>query len=264
MRVATWNVNGLRRGRLPAALAARAPARRGGPPGAEARRRAVSARRARGARLPARCVTGRRAGTASPCCRASPPRRCRSACPARRSSARGCSPRGPAGSSSASVYVPNGKYVGHEDFPRKLAWLDALAGAPRARSAPERPPAWWAATSTSVRRPSTRGTRRGCAGHIFHTDEERARFQRLLDARARRRLPRAAPGDAGLLLVGLPRPAASTGATACASTSCSAASSAREARARVEIDRDWRKKQEGLTPSDHAPVWADVGGDGVD
>jgi len=26
----------------------------------------------------------------------------------------------------------------------------------------------------------------------------------------------------------------------------------------AEIDRDWRKKQDGLTPSDHAPVWADL------
>ena len=26
----------------------------------------------------------------------------------------------------------------------------------------------------------------------------------------------------------------------------------------TEIDRDFRKKQEGLTPSDHAPVWADL------
>jgi exonuclease III len=26
----------------------------------------------------------------------------------------------------------------------------------------------------------------------------------------------------------------------------------------VEIDRDWRKKHDGLTPSDHAPVWADL------
>ena len=26
-----------------------------------------------------------------------------------------------------SVYVPNGKHIGHDDFPRKLAWLDALA-----------------------------------------------------------------------------------------------------------------------------------------
>ena len=26
----------------------------------------------------------------------------------------------------------------------------------------------------------------------------------------------------------------------------------------VEIDRDYRKKKQGLTPSDHAPVWADL------
>lgn len=25
-------------------------------------------------------------------------------------------------------------------------------------------------------------------------------------------------------------------------------------------DRDWRKKQQGLTPSDHAPVWVDLDG----
>ena len=24
-----------------------------------------------------------------------------------------------------TLYIPNGKYVGHEDFPRKLEWLDA-------------------------------------------------------------------------------------------------------------------------------------------
>ena len=27
----------------------------------------------------------------------------------------------------------------------------------------------------------------------------------------------------------------------------------------AEIDRDYRKKREGWTPSDHAPVWADLG-----
>jgi exodeoxyribonuclease-3 len=31
------------------------------------------------------------------------------------------------GLSFTTVYCPNGKAVGHEDFPRKLAWLDALA-----------------------------------------------------------------------------------------------------------------------------------------
>jgi exonuclease III len=26
----------------------------------------------------------------------------------------------------------------------------------------------------------------------------------------------------------------------------------------VEIDRDFRKKKQGLTPSDHAPIWLDL------
>ena len=32
-----------------------------------------------------------------------------------------------------TLYIPNGKYVGHEDFPRKLEWLDALAEHLKAR-----------------------------------------------------------------------------------------------------------------------------------
>jgi hypothetical protein len=27
---------------------------------------------------------------------------------------------------------------------------------------------------------------------------------------------------------------------------------------RLPADRDWRKKHDDLTPSDHAPVWADL------
>jgi hypothetical protein len=26
----------------------------------------------------------------------------------------------------------------------------------------------------------------------------------------------------------------------------------------VNIERDWRKKLDGMIPSDHAPVWADI------
>jgi exodeoxyribonuclease III len=39
----------------------------------------------------------------------------------------------------ASVYVPNGRAVGHEQYEYKLAWLDRLAGAVRARYAPDEP-----------------------------------------------------------------------------------------------------------------------------
>jgi exodeoxyribonuclease-3 len=94
-------------------------------------------------------------------------------------------------------------------------------------------------------------------GSIFHTDAERSRFRALLDCgfqdlyRIRHPDTQAFSwwdyrGGAfhrkqGLridLLLG-------TGAVA-------------ERLSAAEIDREWRKKREGLTPSDHAPVWADL------
>ncbi len=156
----------------------------------------------------------------------------------------------------ASVYVPNGKHTGHEDFPRKLAWLDALA-------------AHLAAQRAATPRLVVGGDFNVCPaaldswneealrGHIFHTDAERARFRGLLDAglvdvfRARHPELRAFSwwdyrGGAfhrghGLRIDFL-------------LASPAAAERVREA----AIDREWRKKKEGLIPSDHAPVWADL------
>ena len=156
----------------------------------------------------------------------------------------------------SSVYVPNGKFVGHEDFPRKLAWLDALAahldagraGAPAHviggdfNLCPEGLDSWNEA---------------GLVGRIFHTDDERARFRRLLDAglvdvfRARNPESRAFSWwdyRAGSFHKGQGLRIDFLLATA------SAAERVKE----VVIDRDYRKKQEGLIPSDHAPVYADL------
>lgn len=158
--------------------------------------------------------------------------------------------------SFTTVYVPNGKHVGHDDFPQKLAWLDALAAHLEARGrrdeqavlcgdfnlCPEGIDSW---------------NEDGLRGAIFHTDEERARFRRLLGwgwvdlFRAARPEVQAFSwwdyrGGAfhqgrGLridLLLATPAVAARVRS--------------------VEIDRDYRKKQDGLTASDHAPVLADV------
>ena len=120
----------------------------------------------------------------------------------------------------SSVYVPNGKFVGHEDFPRKLAWLDALAahldagraGAPAHviggdfNLCPEGLDSWNEA---------------GLVGRIFHTrgraralpPPPRLRVSSTSSARGTRR---AAPSPGGTTA-----PAPSTRARACASTSCS-------------------------------------------
>jgi exodeoxyribonuclease-3 len=156
-----------------------------------------------------------------------------------------------------SVYVPNGKDVSHEDFPRKLAFLDALTAhlAPGGRADPA--PAAVCGDFNLV--PSALDTwdEARLRGTIFHTDEERSRFARLI-AGGYTDLFRAAHPEArefswwdyragafhkgqGLridFLLGTPALAARLRS--------------------VSIDREWRKKQEGLIASDHAPVIAEL------
>ncbi len=160
------------------------------------------------------------------------------------------------GLSFTSVYCPNGKTVEHPDFPRKLAWLDALVEHWRERHRADAPAVLCGDLNLCPAAIDS-WNERALAGRIFHTDAERARFRALLDAGLfdafRERHPElqafswwdyrggAFHRKQGLridfLLLTHPL--------------------LERVRA-VEIDREWRKKQEGLTASDHAPVWADL------
>jgi exodeoxyribonuclease-3 len=160
------------------------------------------------------------------------------------------------GLSFTTIYVPNGKSVEHEDFPRKLDWLEALAAHFAAQHDPAEP-AVLCGDFNVVPAALDSWDEARLAGHIFHTEAERERLARVAEwgfvdvfrslhpelqafswwdyrggAFHRRQ---------GLridLLLG----------------TRSVAARARAA----EIDRDWRKKHEGLTPSDHAPVFIDL------
>jgi exodeoxyribonuclease-3 len=161
-----------------------------------------------------------------------------------------------AGLEITTVYCPNGKSVDHPDYARKLAWFDALSSQLEAPT-PNAADRVLCGDFNIV--PSAIDTWDEAAhrGSIFHTDAERARFQRLLDAgwidlyRALRPDERAFTwwdyrGGAfhrgfGLridLLLG----------------SRSLLSRVKD----VQIDRDYRKKIDDLTPSDHAPVYIDL------
>ncbi len=160
------------------------------------------------------------------------------------------------GLSVTSVYCPNGKSVSHEDFPRKLAWYDALA-AHWAASHPADEPALLCGDFNVCPAALDSWNEAGFAGRIFHTDDERARFRALLAAGLfdvlRERHPELQAftwwdyrGGAfhkreglriDLLLATRP---------------------VLDRVAAVEIDREYRKKQDGLTPSDHAPVYVDL------
>jgi exodeoxyribonuclease-3 len=160
------------------------------------------------------------------------------------------------GLSVTSVYCPNGKAVSHPDFPRKLAFFDALA-------------AYWTAHHPADEPALLCGDFNVCPGAldswneaafrgmIFHTEDERSRFQALIAAglvdlfRARNPELQAFTwwdyrGGAfhkreGLridLVLGTPP--------------------VQRRVTSVEIDRDYRKKQGGFTASDHAPVIVDL------
>ena len=161
-----------------------------------------------------------------------------------------------AGLSFTTVYVPNGKTLGHEDFPRKLAWLDALIEHWQQRHPPDEAAVLCGDLNLC---PSALDSwdEPGLAGQIFHTEAERERFGRLLGAGLvdlfRDRHPERRDfswwdyrGGAFHRKQGL-------------RIDFLLATQSVRARVRaVEIDRDWRKKHDGLTPSDHAPVWADL------
>jgi len=159
-----------------------------------------------------------------------------------------------AGLSFTTLYAPNGKSLEHDDFQRKLAWFDALI----AHLADRREPAGLEVVCGDLNicpAPIDSWNEREFAGGIFHTDAERERFQRLLDQGLldlyRNRFPETQAfswwdyrGGAFHKKQGL------------RIDFLLATPDVRERVESVEIDREYRKKQDGLTPSDHAPVIA--------
>lgn len=161
------------------------------------------------------------------------------------------------GVSFTTIYVPNGKSVDHDDYPRKLAWLDALAayvGQRRAASASE----VLCGDFNVVPAPIDSWNETLFKGSIFHTEEERARFRNLLDQDLAD-LFRALHPDERAFSWWDYRGGAFHRKMGLRIDFLLATRSLLTRVRSVEIDRDYRKKQEGLTPSDHAPVIADLG-----
>jgi exodeoxyribonuclease-3 len=156
----------------------------------------------------------------------------------------------------ASLYCPNGKHTGHEDFARKLAWYDTLAERLAAGHRTDAPLVLGGDFNICPAAIDSHDEA-ALAGQIFHTDAERQRFQRLLDwglsdlFRAKHPTLRAYSWwdyRAGAFHKGLGLRIDFLLGTAPVL-----------ARLRdVQIDREWRKKQGELTASDHAPVIAEL------
>jgi exodeoxyribonuclease-3 len=160
------------------------------------------------------------------------------------------------GLSFTTVYCPNGKSIDHEDFPRKLAWFDALAVHFEREGDPEAPAVLCGDFNIC---PSALDSwdEASHAGHIFHTDAERARMQRLLDWGFIDVFRDLHPEEQAFSWWDY-RGGAFHQGRGLRIDFVLATPSARARVRKVSIDRDYRKKKDGLTASDHAPVIVDL------
>ncbi len=161
-----------------------------------------------------------------------------------------------AGLAFATVYVPNGKSVRHPDFQEKLRWLDTLHE--------------WVARSHDpgdslvvcgdfnlCPAPIDSWNEKYLRGSIFHTDEERDRNARLQRWGLRDVFRDRHPDTPGFswwdYRAGAFHRNQGLRIDLLLATS-TLASRVRE----VQVDRDYRKKKDGMIASDHAPVIADL------
>ena len=157
------------------------------------------------------------------------------------------------GLSFTTVYVPNGKTLEHEDYPRKLAWIDALIAHSEAASAPR----VLCGDFNLCPQPLDSWNEAKLAGRIFHTDDERSRFERLLTTGLVDVFRQEHPDQQAFSWWDYRGGAFHRGQ----GLRIDFLLASPDANARVksiEIDREYRKKKDGLIASDHAPVFADL------
>lgn len=155
-----------------------------------------------------------------------------------------------------TVYAPNGKAVEHADFPRKLAWFDALREHWASRYDTGEPAVLCGDLNVCPTGLDS-WNEAGLAGRIFHTDAERERFRALLDTGLVDLFRERHPGEQAFSWWDY-RGGAFHRKRGLRIDFLLATPSVLERVKEVWIDRDYRKKKDGLTASDHAPVVADL------
>lgn len=158
--------------------------------------------------------------------------------------------------SFVTVYCPNGKKVEHPDFAEKLGWFDALSEFLDARYS-RNDSLVVGGDFNIVPAAVDSYNEEILEGTIFHTVAERQRYQQLLDwglydlFRARQ------PDTPGFTWWDY-RGGAFRRKRGLRIDFLLATTPVFEAVQFVKPDREWRDKVDGMTPSDHAPVYADV------
>jgi exodeoxyribonuclease-3 len=160
------------------------------------------------------------------------------------------------GLSFTTAYCPNGKDIRHGDFPKKLAWLDDLASHFEQIGERERPAILCGDLNLCPAAIDSHDEA-GLHGQIFHTDEERRRFRDLLGCGFSDVFRDLHPDEVAFSWWDYRGGAFHRKLGLRIDFLLANPSAASRVKA-VEIDREFRKKQDGLTPSDHAPVFADL------
>lgn len=155
-----------------------------------------------------------------------------------------------------TVYVPNGKGIEHADYPRKLRWLESLRGWLDAARDP-REPAILCGDFNVVPQPLDGWNEELHAGRIFHSEDERRRYRAVLDWGFRDLFREMYPDERKFSWWDYRGGAFHLGHGLRIDFLLGTESAAKRLKT-VSIDREYRKKKDGLTASDHAPVIAEI------
>ncbi|MBH80237.1 MAG: exodeoxyribonuclease III [Gammaproteobacteria bacterium] len=153
-----------------------------------------------------------------------------------------------------TVYCPNGKTLEHDDYEMKLAWFDALIEFWNARNA-ERAVLCGDFNIVPTPLDGWRGTK--ADGDIFHTKQERDRLQRVLELGLTDLYRHKYPGEQAFSWWDYRGGSFHRGHGLRIDLILGTAA-VRDNLLDVGTDRDYRKKQDGMTASDHAPVIAEL------
>jgi exodeoxyribonuclease-3 len=153
-----------------------------------------------------------------------------------------------------TVYCPNGKTLEHDDYSAKLAWFDTLASHWQSQNAEA---AVLCGDFNIVCEPIDSWRGEAGDGRIFHTDAERARLQKLLDLGLSDLYRTLHPEDQVFSWWDY-RGGSFHRGQGLRIDLVLASSAVSERVSEVHTDRDFRKKHDGLTASDHAPVIAEL------